>query len=612
MKTHVAVVLAASCLGFALPVESAPTVTLLPSPFLENMKRERAVMEALDPLNLTWMFRVTAGLDSLANTNTVRRLGGWERPDMELRGHTLGHWLSGMAALYAAMGGDGGGEEVRALRSRAVVAVRQLRLCQEAIGTGWVGAFPETDIDRIIAGIRVWAPWYVQHKILQGLLDQHELCGNEEALAVARRFGDWSADKVLALTPEQAETMRRREFGGIGEALRNLAKVTQEPRYERAADVFICPDVDRLHGKHANTFIPKVIAELRKYELHGDAQARATAERFWANVLAGYCYAPGCVSTKEAFRGPNRQGEYLTGTTGETCCTYNLLRLSRLLFAAEPRAAIADYQERALWNHILAQPEPRDGRVTYFLPMMTGAYKLQSSANDTFWCCQGSAMESHAKVGWLIYAEDTRAGAENAVVYVNQWIPSEFDNGRLKLRLETSFPQEERATLRVLAGTGRVAVRRPWWCARGAAAPAPGVSTYTFHTVAAGDAIEIDLACGFRTESTPDDPGRKAVFWGPILLAGRLGTEGVSLDDIQSLEYFDHDYKVPPALEHVPLEAPETWTRLAQPPPHRRVWDDASHPADPYWGEPVFKTPAGLVVSPLWTIHGERYVVYWN
>ena len=84
--------------GFA-----APVVRLMPGPFLDNMKRERAVVESIDPVNITWMFRVTAGLDDIANTNNVLRLGGWEKPDMELRGHTLGHWLSGLAALSGIM-----------------------------------------------------------------------------------------------------------------------------------------------------------------------------------------------------------------------------------------------------------------------------------------------------------------------------------------------------------------------------------------------------------------------------------------------------------------------------------------------------------------------------
>ena len=592
----------------SLSAGAGPVVRLLPGPFLDNMKRERAVMESLDPVNLTWMFRVTAGLDDISNTNFVQRLGGWEKPDMELRGHTLGHWLSGMAALYEATGDD-------SLKARAAIAVAELKRCQDAIGTGWVGAFPASDIDKIIAGVRVWAPWYVQHKILQGLLDQAEICGNDDAFLVARRFGEWTADKVLQLSREQAATMRRREFGGIAESLLNLShlvrargEAARADRLVKAAGVFYHPEVldplksrrDELNGKHANTLIPKVIGEMRRYELTGDAEARGLAEFFWETVVAHYLYAPGCVSTKEAFRGPDRQGTNLTGFTGETCCTYNLLKLSRQLFEAEPRAAIADYQERALWNHILAQIEPSDGRVTYFLPVMTGAYKLQNRANDSFWCCQASAMESHVKPGRLIYSR------RGEILYVNQFIASTYDDGEIAVRLETDFPTHERARLVVTRGKGRVAVRCPFW------ATGAGASRYELRDVAAGDAVDIDLPCRLRTEATPDRPDRKAVFYGPVLLAGRLGCEGLAPCDVRALDYYEHDYKVPERLARIALEPGETWTRLAKPPPHKKVWDDASHPAEPYWDEPNFRTPSGIVVSPLWTIHGERYVVYWN
>lgn len=590
-------------------VFAGAVVRLLPGPFLENMKRERSVMESLDPHNLTWTCRVTAGLDDIANTNTVLRLGGWERPDMELRGHTLGHWLSGMAALYEATGDE-------SLKARAAIAVHELKRCQDALGTGWVGAFPSSDIDKIIAGVRVWAPWYVQHKVLQGLVDQAEICGNEEALDVAERFGKWTADKVLPLSPGEAATMRRREFGGIAESLYELARIlksrggrdAQAARLMEAAGVFYHPEAmdplkrreDRLNGSHANTMIPKVIAEMRRWEMTGDGDARALAEFFWSTVVGHYLYAPGCVSDKEAFRGPDKQGANLTGHTGETCCTYNLLRLSRRLFDAEPRAAIADYQERALWNHILAQSEPSDGRVTYFLPMLTGAYKLQNRANDSFWCCQASAMESQTKTGRLIYS------VHGGTLYVNQFIASTCDTGALAVRLETDFPAHESARIVVERGQGRIAVRRPHW-ATGEAA-----SRYEFHDVAQGDTLEIALPCGFREEATPDAPDRKAVFYGPVLLAGRLGCEGVTPESVRALDYYEHDYSVPARLGHVALEPPGTWKRLAKPSPHKKVWDDASHPAEPYWGEPNFATPSGIVVSPLWTIHGERYVVYWN
>ncbi len=607
-RNFAAAITAAGALACAHVAPGAPVVRLLPGPFLDNMKRERAVMESLDPGNLTWMFRVTAGLDDIANTNSVQRLGGWERPDMELRGHTLGHWLSGMAALYEATGDE-------TLKTRSALAVRELKRCQDAIGTGWVGAFPAGDIDRIIAGERVWAPWYVQHKILQGLVDQAEICGSEEALGVARRFGEWTAGKVLALSAAEAATMRRREFGGIAESLLNLSRLVRRrgemapaDRLAAAAGVFYHPEAldplrahsDSLNGKHANTLIPKVIGEMRRYELTGDATARDLAEFFWQTVVSHYLYAPGCVSTKEAFRGPDRQGANLTGFTGETCCTYNLLKLSRQLFEAEPRASIADYQERALWNHILAQPEPADGRVTYFLPMQTGAYKLQNRANDSFWCCQASAMESQTKAGRLIYSK------RDGTLYINQFIASLYDDGEIALRLETDFPAHESARIAVAGGRGRVAVRRPFW------ATGEAESRYEFRDVAAGDSFEVALPCGFREEPTPDRPERRAVFYGPILLAGRLGCEGVTPGSVKALDYFEHDYAVPPRLAHVALEPPEGWTRLAKPPPHKKVWDDASHPAEPYWGEPNFITPSGIVVSPLWTIHGERYVVYWN
>ena len=232
--------------------------------------------------------------------------------------------------------------------------------------------------------------------------------------------------------------------------------------------------------------------------------------------------------------------------------------------------------------------------------MMTGSYKLQNRANDSFWCCQASAMESHTKPGRLIYSK----GGDT--LYVNQFIASTYEDDDITLRLETDFPTHESARLVVTRGKGRVSVRRPFW------ATGEGASRYDVRELAVGDAIDIDLPCRFRTEATPDLPARKAVFYGPILLAGRLGCEGVAPYDIRALDYYEHDYKVPAHLEHVALEPMEGWTRLAKPPPHKRVWDDASHPAEPYWGEPNFKTPSGVVVSPLWTIHGERYVVYWD
>ena len=590
---------------------------LLPSPFKENMLRERRFLVSLEPLALTREFRRNAGFAPLPEDDGILPLGGWEKPGMELRGHTCGHWLSGMASLYEATGDE-------SLRRRAAETVGILRQCQDAMGSGYLSAFPESGIDKTIRGERYWAPWYTLHKILAGLLDQHECCGNPEALEVAARFGDWAAEKVLPLTSEEAANMRKCEFGGIAESLLLLSAAVDDPvraeKYRRAASVFHDPTVmdpldrreDRLHGRHANTFIPKVIADMRKWELLGDKAAFDRAHFFWRTVMDGYLYAPGCVSSKEAFRGPGLQGRFVTGMTGETCCTVNLLKLSRRLFAASDddreRAELADYQERALWNHILGQMNPIDGALTYFLPLETGTYKLQSRPNDCFWCCMGTAMESHTRIHRVV-AEDV-AGT----LYVNHFIPAEIRWRGMTLRLETRFPEEESATLRVIDAPdsrqeAEIAIRLPFWTKDGC-----GRSSYARHSRIwkRGDALEIPLPCRLRTESIPAAPSRKAVFFGPILLAGRLGVEGIAKNRLRSTNYATHDFAIPPHLASVPLEPLDSWRRIAPPPPPPRDMDGATVETLDFFAHPSFVTPSGLKVSPFWAVHDERHVVYFD
>ena len=174
-------------------------VRLMPSPFLDNTLRERRYLESLDPRALTRMFRVTSGLQKL--TEGEDTIGGWEDPEIEVRGHTCGHWLSGMASLYELTRDE-------TVKARSAEVVRILAECQAANGDGYVSAFPRKLIDKAIRGEPAWAPWYTLHKILAGLLDQYQCCGNAQALAVARGMGEWAAAKVLPLSAEQAATMR--------------------------------------------------------------------------------------------------------------------------------------------------------------------------------------------------------------------------------------------------------------------------------------------------------------------------------------------------------------------------------------------------------------------
>ena len=128
------------------------------------------------------------------------------------------------------------------------------------------------------------------------------------------------------------------------------------------------------------------------------------------------------------------------------------------------------------------------------------------------------------------------------------------------------------------------------------------------------NSIDIPLPCRWWTESVVSKDGAKhtAVFYGPILMAARLGIEGMRKDATRSCNYYAHDFSVPEKLRSVKFESPETWKRLAPPPPYDRGMDGASPEVPEPFVEPTFQTPSGLVVSPYWAIHGERLCVYFT
>ena len=377
-------------------------VRLLPSRFRENMERDSAWMVSMDVDRLLHSFRTNAGVYAGREGGymTVKKLGGWESLDCELRGHTTGHLLSAYGLMYAATG-----SEVFRLKGDSLVS--GLAEVQQALSGGYLSAFPEELIDRNIRGTSVWAPWYTLHKLFSGLIDQYLYADNRQALEVAVRMGDWAYGKLRPLDEATRRRMIRNEFGGINESFYNLYAITGDERYEWLARYFYHNDVidplkeqrDDLGTKHTNTFIPKVLAEARNYELNGSEDSRQATDFFWHTMIARHTFAPGCSSQKEHFFDPARFSEFVNGYTGETCCTYNMLKLSRHLFCWTASPDVADYYERALYNHILGQQDPQSGMVCYFLPLLSGAHKVYSTPENSFWCCVGSGFESHAKYG---------------------------------------------------------------------------------------------------------------------------------------------------------------------------------------------------------------------
>jgi DUF1680 family protein len=587
-------------------------VRLLPGRFRDNMMRDSVWMVSIGVDRLLHGFRTTAGIFAGREGGymTVKKLGGWESLDCELRGHTTGHFLSALSLMYAATG-----SEVFKLKGDSLVA--GLAEVQVALGNGYLSAFPEELINRNIRATSVWAPWYTLHKIFSGLIDQYLYAGNTQALEVAGKMGDWAYAKLKPLSEETRRKMIRNEFGGINESFYNLYALTGDERYKWLAGFFYHNEVidplkaqkDDLGTKHTNTFIPKVLAEARNYELTGDADSKALSEFFWHTMIDSHTFAPGCSSDKEHYFPTDKFTAHISGYTGETCCTYNMLKLSRHLFCWDASPEVADYYERALYNHILGQQDPASGMVSYFLPLQTGTHRVYSTPENSFWCCVGSGFENHAKYAEAIYYHD-RDG-----IFVNLFIPSEvkWREKGLVLRQDTRFPEEGKVTFTVGLDEPKrltVRLRYPSWSSEVSVKvngkkvkvrQKPGSYILLSRRWKDGDRIEADYAMGLRLERTPDGTGRGALLYGPVVLAGELGTEGMQApapysDPAKYNDYYSYDYHIPEGL------------------PCALRWDE-KHPGNVLQRKGkalTFVTPDGVEVKPLYDVHRQRYVVYWD
>ena len=575
---------------------------------LEALEVNRRYLMGLDTDRLLHMFRITAGLPS-----TAQPLGGWEAPDNELRGHFSGHYLSA-CALLAAQTGDA------AIRGRGTHLASELARCQAAIGTGYLSAFPVDLFDRLRAGQPAWAPFYTLHKIMAGLLDTYSLSGDAQALDTLLGMARWTERWAQPLGGAEMARVLEREYGGMNELLYNLAAVTSDRRWRQLAQRFdrqrilapLAAGRDELQGLHANTTIPQIIGAARGYELTGDAELRHAAETFWQTVTKHRAYCTGGTSNGESWNAPPAMlAHELSGYTEESCVTYNMQKLTRLLYgwSADPR--LGDYYERTLYNGIFGVQHPADGDKLYYLPLESGYWKLFGTPLHDFWCCTGSMAESFAKLGDSIYFHD-RAG-----VYVNLFIPSELDwtERGLRLVLDTRFPEED--ALRLTVHTARpqrmvLRVRVPQWTAGGSALlngvalpklAAPGRYFALDRRWRDGDVLTVRLPMHLHGAPMPDDPSLRAVMYGPLVLAGRLGRAGLDAAHLRAGPTRPRrvpDYPLPP------VSAPAITTAALDP----ASW------LEPLAGRPLaFRTRGQaqpLTLEPLNGIFDERYAVYFR
>jgi DUF1680 family protein len=339
--------------------------------------------------------------------------------------------------------------------------------------------------------------------------------------------------------------MLDREHGGMSEVLTDIYVLTSDPRYLQLAERFahrallapLAARRDELDGLHSNTQIPKVIGFSRLGDLTGKRMYRDAATFFWRTVVEQRSFATGGNGDVEHFFPPRDFATHLqSAKTMETCCAHNMLRLTRALFQLAPSVTYADYYERALYNAILASQDPQSGMMTYFQATRPGYVKLYCTRVDSFWCCTGSGMENHAKYGDSIYFHD------DASLYVNLFIASELHWTAKKLRITqaTRFPEEETTRLEIKAGVPvrvKLKIRYPSWCSGATVtvndrphtvSSKPGEYIDVDRTWHDGDVVQVRLPMQRKLQPLPNAPDLAAVMNGPIVLAGRLGTEGLA------------------------------------------------------------------------------------
>ena len=583
-------------------------VRLLDSRFKDNMERDGKWLLSIDNNRLLHSWKINAGM----RTN-AKPYGGWEGLDIELRGHTLGHVLSGLALMYASTGDT-------AYKNKGDSLVSELAEIQRVINQGgYLSAFPQNLVNRAIEGKPVWAPWYTLHKIMAGLIDMYQYAGNKQALDVVVKMSGWAYNKLKNLSLEQLAVMHRTEFGGMMEAAYNLYGITGDINDKKLAEFFydhsvmdpLAQKVDKLNGLHANTQIPKITGAARGYELTGDEKEKTIADFFWQTVIDHQTYVTGGNSDYEHFFEPDQISKHISQATTETCNTYNMLKLTRHLFTWTADIKYADYYERALYNHILASQEDETGMVTYFIPYTPGTFKTYSDKDNSFWCCVGTGFENHAKYGEGIYYHNDNG------IYVNLFIPSELNwkEKGVKLIQETRYPEEAvtHLTLKEIKnGEMPLYIRYPSWAVSGATitingegvkiSQKPGSYIVLNRSWNAGDKIDIAYPMSLHLAGTNDNPDIAAVVYGPLVLVGDMGTEGMEAPAPFAHDQLDYkDYPVPDDII--------TTLNVKG----RRINEWLS----PVNGNPLsFKTTGAASIEvtliPFYQIDKERYVIYWQ
>ncbi|WP_133912972.1 beta-L-arabinofuranosidase domain-containing protein [Streptomyces sp. NBC_00582] len=416
---------------------------------------------------------------------------------------------------------------------------------------GFLAAYPETQfilLESMTASdyTKVWAPYYTAHKILRGLLDAYVATDDARALDLASGMGDWMYSRLSVLSEATLQRMwglfSSGEFGGIVEAIVDLHAFTKKAEHLALAKLFdldslidaCAANTDTLDGLHANQHIPIFTGLLRLYDATGETRYLTAAKNFWGMVVPHRMYGIGGTSTGEFWKARDSVAGTISATNAETCCAYNLLKLSRTLFFHEQTPAYMDYYERALYNQVLgSKQDTADAEkplVTYFIGLTPGHVRDYTPKQGTT-CCEGTGMESATKYQDSVYFK----ASDGSALYVNLYSPSTLtwaEKG-VTVTQTTAYPAEQGTTLTFGGSSAAfaLALRVPSWATAGfqvtvnggavSGTPVAGSYFTVSRTWKSGDVVRVTVPFRLRVEKAMDDPTLQTLFYGPVNLVAR-------------------------------------------------------------------------------------------
>lgn len=394
----------------------------------------------------------------------------------------------------------------------------------------------------------VWAPYYSVHKQLAGLIDittyfdDKEIC--DKALLIAKDMGLWVWNRMHYRTyVKQDGTQDERrakpgnryemwdmyiagEVGGMSESLARLSEMVSNPdekaKLLEAANSFDAPkfydslskNIDDIRTRHANQHIPMIIGALRSYKSNQKPYYYNLAENFWRLVQGRYMYAMGGVGNGEMFRQPYTQILSMA-TNGlqegeseaypdinETCCAYNLVKLSKDLNCYNPdNAQYLDYIERTLYNQIIGSLNPDQYQTCYQYAVGLNATKPFGNETPQSTCCGGTGSENHTKYQQSAYF------ANDHTLWVGLYMPTtlHWKEKGVTIKQDCLWPAQHSA-IKITEGEGdfTLKLRVPYWATQGFSIKVNGkemAKSYQPSTYVeleqkhwkVGDVVEIDM-----------------------------------------------------------------------------------------------------------------------